>query len=69
MSESYDWDDDGVVDETYGESYSYTYDADGNMLSESVDYDLDGVKCLMKIDETYEYTYDANGDLTSTTYW
>ena len=39
------------------EKRSYTYDSEGNMLYESVEYDLTMMVCLMK--ETQEYEYDS----------
>ena len=56
VSESYssDWDGDGIADD----SYAYTYDADGNILSET--YESDG--------EMYHFEYDADGNLLTEEY-
>ena len=47
----------------YGDRYSYTYDANGHMLSETViiDDDINGDYIV----EQHQWTYDANGRVTS----
>ena len=42
---------------------TYTYDANGNLLTTSFDNDANGVT-----DDTYTYTYDANGNLLTESY-
>ena len=54
LSEEYDWDGDGEVDE----SYHYEYDADGNVIYEG--YMVDGATVYAS-----SYTYDAEGNMTS----
>ena len=57
-SESYDYNGDGIADETT--TYTYEYDADGQVMSYTSvsDYDGDGLQDSVEI-----YNYDANGAL------
>ena len=57
-SESYDYNGDGIADETT--TYTYEYDEDGNLTSYTsvADYDGDGVQDNVEI-----YNYDSYGSL------
>ena len=56
----YDYDSDGVVDESY--SYSEEYDADGNLISEMEEYDFDGDGVADEY-SYYTYEYDEDGNV------